>query len=147
MFSKKSLAVFFLFGPLIGALGAGETFKYGMPFMLIPIYVVGGYFAATTWVMYSVIFRALHELSFKYSVIDKIFFESFAIFWSAFFAAICGYASFSLFTCASSFRILAGAASCAIHIFQHAWGVTILPGAICGAIGTPFLEDGRFIRR
>ncbi|MGF0336822.1 hypothetical protein [Ectopseudomonas toyotomiensis] len=147
MFSGKSLAVFLLVGPLIGALSTGDTFKGGMPFILIPIYIFGGFFAAITWVIYSAIYSLLHEASFKHQIIDKVFFDSFSFFWSAFFAAVAGYASFTFFTCATASSIMGGPAKCAFHVLQNEWGMTFIPGAICGFIGTIFLEDERFVRR
>ena len=80
MFSGKSLAVFLSIGPLVGALSTGVTLAGGTPLILLPIYVFGGFIAAITWAIYSLAFSLLHEASFKYQIIEKTFFESFAFF-------------------------------------------------------------------
>jgi hypothetical protein len=147
MFSGKSLAVFLSIGPLVGALSTGVTLAGGTPLILLPIYVFGGFIAAITWAIYSLAFSLLHEASFKYQIIEKTFFEYFAFFWSSLIAAIAGYLALTLLFCGTGSNITGNPAKCAINIIQNAWGVTLLPGAICGLIATVFLEDKRYVRR
>jgi hypothetical protein len=147
MFSGKSLAVFISIGPIIGALSTGPTPKVDLIDFLLLAYMFGSHIAAITWVIYSSVFMLLHEASFKYQIIEKIFFEYFPFFWSSLIAAIAGYLAVALFVCASGFSITSSFAKCTAYVFQDAWGVTILPGAICGLIATIFLEDKRYVRR
>jgi len=144
MFPWQSLLLFVLVGPIIGAIGTGETIK-GMT--LLPIYLFGGLFAAITWLGYSVFFAILDSLSVKYSFIDFVFFKSFVFLWGAVFASISGFALFSLIACGSSSWLYGGNINCIIHIFNNQWGMVIVPAAICGSFGTIFLDSDALIRR
>lgn len=146
MFSVKSLAVFFLLGPLIGAFSVGMLSAKGASGLLLFAYLYGGFVAIITWVSYSTVFSLLHEASFKSEIIEKIFFESYPFISSSLIAAVAGYLTVTFFICTVGTSNIGGLPKCATLVAQDMWEITFLPGAICGFIATIFLAEKRYIR-
>lgn len=143
MYSLKTLFTFLIIGPFIGGIAAG--WKPGASTVIWPmVYVVGGSLAIAAWLIYSTVFQLLHEASYRVSIIDRIVFDSVPFLWGTLVGASAGYTIFTMFACGHA---LEGLASCSAKIMPSTWGMAFAPGAICGAIGSIFLEDGRYVRR
>jgi hypothetical protein len=138
MFSPRALAVFMGIGPLIGAFGAGESFFDGLPFVLIPIYLVGSIVAVCAWMIYSAIFSVLHFALPIHSRAAVIVFGPSLLLWSALIGALCGLAVVSSYSCANSWLVYPR--NCVADTLARFWGLSVLPGAVCGSLAARFIN-------
>ena len=141
MFSWKVLAIFVGIGPFIGAIGIGESFSDGLPFILVPIYMIGGIAAALAWAMYSIIFTVVHNAVTSHTRVARVLFGPFLIIWSAIIGGLCGLAAVASYSCANSW--LSHPQNCVIDTLLRFWGISVLPGVLCGAFAAPHIERRR----
>lgn len=138
MFSARALAVFVGIGPLIGAFGTGESFTDGLPLALIPVYVIGGIVAVCAWTIYSAIFSILHFALPIHSRAAVIVYGPYLFLWSALIGALCGLAVVSSYSCANSWLVYPR--NCVADTLARFWGLSVLPGAICGSLAARFID-------
>ena len=141
MYSKGSLMIFLLVGPLVAGLAMGGG-RPGAGSAWPIIYVFGLPFAGASWLIYSTVFHALHKVVPTSPVIGRLLFGNISFLLGGLVGAAAGYLLFTWFGCSRGLAA-SGPWSCALQSFTDHWGLSVLPGAICGGISSANVVDRR----
>ena len=139
VYNPRLLAVFVFTAPLVAALGVGSLGDILMaPYVLIPVYLFGGIITSAAWAIYSFQFQLLDRQAEKLPLLRSNVALTIA---SLIFASIAGYGLVTLFFCSHGSWLFGGWINCALACAGRDWRLSLLPGAVCGALAA-FLVIG-----
>lgn len=110
-----------------------------MPFVLIPIYLFGGFVAFAAWCIYA------PAMSFCVSIASRTTFlksgpiGGYILVIGVATGALAGFLVYTVFVCALAKWVAGGWGACFAHSIAKQWGISLLPGIICGATATLFI--------
>lgn len=134
----KPLLVFFLLGPIIGAFSTGEHVLSGLPWALIPVYIVGGVIAILAWILYSLAMDVLVPIACRNGFFRGDGGRFFLMVLGIVIGSVMGFAAFNVIGCGNGRWLFGGWLGCLANSLQKFAALTLIPGGVCGGISTLF---------
>jgi hypothetical protein len=132
-FSGKVLAFFILIGPLIGLLGTGESVGGNKVLFALPfVYLIGGAFALTTWILFSASFAFIALVESRGSLPKACFSPVALAVVAGLVGGTSGYVVWTTLGCSASGWVHGGWVPCLRVSVWRDYGISILPGFACG---------------
>ncbi|WKB50832.1 hypothetical protein [Eleftheria terrae] len=135
VYSKRALVLFVVVGPLVALFSTSDAAGAIKAGILPVLYLIGSVLAAMCWVLFSFTFAALARLQEQSGPQSLVSTEWFTILLGPVVGAAAGYLITGMTTCSSVQRI-ARLSECAMVLIERDYGITLLPGMICGLLAT-----------
>lgn len=135
VYSTRALMLFVVIGPLVALLSTSDASGAVKAGILPVFYFIGSLLATMCWVLFSLTYTALRRFQERSGSEAIVSSEWFTIALGPIVGAAAGYLVTGMATCLSVQRI-APWGECAMVLIERDYGITLLPGMICGLLAT-----------